>query len=102
MGDEVLPLNVQKALDVIYKTQGFTLDDLRKPYRHARLCNTRQWLAYFLNKEFGYTQREVAILLNKDRTTGYAMIAQVESLLRARDRAMREIKKSFMEVWKNG
>ena len=101
MGDEVLPMNVRKALDIIYRTQGFTLEDLRKPDRHVRICNTRQWLAYFLFKELGYTKREIGTFFNKDRSTAYAMIRQVESLLKSRDRMMREIRKRFMDMWKS-
>lgn len=101
MGNEVLPLNVQKAVDIIYKTQGFTLEELRQQDRHIRICNCRQWLAYFLFKELGYTKRDIGVFFCKHRTSAYAMIRQVEALLKARDKMMREIRRSFMDMWKD-
>ena len=101
MGNEVLPVKVQKAFDVIYQTQGISMEDIQRQDRRKRIVACRQWIAYFLFNELCYTKREIADFIQHDRCSAFAWIAKAEALLKVRDKLMLSIKKSFMEIWKS-
>lgn len=101
MGNEVLPVKVQKAFDVIYQTQRISLEDIQRQDRRKRIVACREWFAYFLFTELCYTKREIGEFINHDRSSAYACVKRAEGLLKVRDKLMLSIKKSFMEVWKS-
>ena len=101
MGNEVLPVKVQRAFDVIYHTQGISMEDIQRQDRRKRIVACRQWVAYFLFTELCYTKREIGEFINHDRCSAYACVTRAEGLLKVRDKLMLNIKKSFMEVWKS-
>ena len=101
MGNEVLPVKVQKAFDVIYQTQRISLEDIQRQDRRKRIVACRQWVAYFLYTDLCYTKREIGEFINHDRSSAYACVKRAEGLLKVRDKLMLSIKKSFMEIWKS-
>lgn len=96
-----LPKKVERAFDVIYQTQGISMEDIQRQDRSKRIVACREWFAYFLFTELCYTKREIGVFINHDRSSAYACVTRADALLKVRDKLMLSIKKSFMEVWKS-
>jgi hypothetical protein len=78
--------DVKNALNVAADVAGTTVQILTSGYRLSTYCMMRQIVAYWLHKEKGYSKRDIAVAINRDRSTIYHAVKRIDSLLEIGDR----------------
>ena len=77
---------MKNALNVAADVAGTTVEILTSGYRLGTYCMMRQIVAYWLHKEKGYSKRDIAVAINRDRSTIYHAVNRIDSLLEIGDR----------------
>jgi hypothetical protein len=87
--------DVKNALNVAADVAGTTVKILTSGYRLGRYCMMRQIVAYWLHKEKGYSKRDIAVAINRDRSTIYHAVDRIENLLEIGDRLTTDLWNRF-------
>jgi hypothetical protein len=87
--------DVKNALNVAADVAGTTVNILTSGYRIGRYCMMRQIVAYWLHKEKGYSKRDIAAAINRDRSTIYHAVKRIDSLLEIGDRLTTDLWNRF-------
>ncbi len=87
--------DVKNALNVAADVAGTTVDILTSGYRLGTYCMMRQIVAYWLHKEKGYSKRDIAPAINRDRSTIYHAVNRIDSLLEIGDKITTKCWKEF-------
>ena len=78
--------DVKNALNVAADVAGTTVKILTSGYRLGTYCMMRQIVAYWLHKEKGYSKRDIAVAINRDRSTIYHAVNRIDDLLEIGDK----------------
>lgn len=87
--------DVKNALNVAADIAGTTVQILTSGYRLGTYCMMRQIVAYWLHKEKGYSKRDIAVAINRDRSTIYHAVNRIENLLEIGDRLTTDLWNRF-------
>ena len=71
----------QEIIKSIAEAYGTTEDEMFKRSKKRNLADARSMLAYILIKQFGYTLKETAAIVRRDRTTVFNMLKNMRNLL---------------------
>lgn len=87
--------DVKNALNVAADVAGTTVTILTSGYRLGTYCMMRQIVAYWLHKEKGYSKRDIAVAINRDRSTIYHAVKRIDDLLEIGDKITTKCWKEF-------
>jgi len=87
--------DVKNALNVAADVAGTTVQILTSGYRLGKYCMMRQIVAYWLHKEKGYSKRDIAVAINRDRSTIYHAVKRIDDLLEIGDRLTTDLWNRF-------
>ena len=87
--------DVKNALNVAADVAGTTVQILTSGYRLGTYCMMRQIVAYWLHKEKGYSKRDIAVAINRDRSTIYHAVNRIDDLLEIGDRLTTDLWNRF-------
>ena len=87
--------DVKNALNVAADVAGTTVNILTSGYRIGTYCMMRQIVAYWLHKEKGYSKRDIAVAINRDRSTIYHAVNRIDDLLEIGDKITTKCWKEF-------
>ena len=87
--------DVKNALNVAADVAGTTVNILTSGYRLGTYCMMRQIVAYWLHKEKGYSKRDIAVAINRDRSTIYHAVKRIDDLLEIGDRLTTDLWNRF-------
>ena len=87
--------DVKNALNVAADVAGTTVKILTSGYRLGTYCMMRQIVAYWLHKEKGYSKRDIAVAINRDRSTIYHAVKRIDDLLEIGDRLTTDLWNRF-------